>query len=206
MAEQFELPGFEPAPPRPPAVKAKRPRGPRLPHSLFFALLPPPDDALRIAQSAQTLRAQHGLTGTLLRPDRLHVSLQDLGGSVDEPPPAVIDAARLAAAGVPLVPVRVIFDRVLGFAGSGAVVLRSAQADTVAALSALTQALGLALAEAGLRPRPSHTPHMTLLYDDQPLAEQAIDPLCWTAAYLVLVHSLVGKTEHRVLGRWPLPA
>lgn len=48
------------------------------------------------------------------------------------------------------------------------------------------------------------TPHVTLLYDDRSVAPQAIEPIAWTVREFVLVHSLLGRTEHRILGRWSL--
>jgi 2'-5' RNA ligase len=34
--------------------------------------------------------------------------------------------------------------------------------------------------------------------------EQKIEPVEWTVREIVLVHSLLGRTEHRPLARWTL--
>ncbi|MGH8283840.1 MAG: 2'-5' RNA ligase family protein [Gammaproteobacteria bacterium] len=48
------------------------------------------------------------------------------------------------------------------------------------------------------------TPHVTLLYGNNVMKPQSIEPIGWTVREFVLVHSLLGRTEHRVLERWPL--
>jgi len=35
---------------------------------------------------------------------------------------------------------------------------------------------------------------------------QPVEPFEWTVREFVLIHSLLGRTEYRVLGRWPLAA
>ena len=50
-----------------------------------------------------------------------------------------------------------------------------------------------------------YEPHLTLLYDDRCVAEQAIDIVSWTVREFVLVHSLHGQGRYVMLGRWPLP-
>jgi len=211
MAEQFNLPGFDvpspPVPPAPPRARSQPPvqRGAMLRHSLFFALVPPAEDAQRIAQVAKTLRAEHGLAGKLLLPERLHVTLRGLGGYEKSPPDDVVAAAKAAAVAVMALArprFDVTFDRLLHFPASRAVVLRSGTPSVP--LAALARALGLAVQQAGLRTKPGGTAHMTLMYDERGLPEHSIEPVGWTATEFVLIHSLVGKTEHLVLGRWPL--
>ena len=205
MAEQFNLPGFDvPPPPAPPQPRSRpsAPRGARLPHSLFFALLPSPEDAQRIAQVAKTLRAEHCLAGKLLLPERLHVTLRDLGGYEEGAPEDVVAAAKAAAAAVSMPRFDVTFDRLLHFPASRAVVLRSGAPS--APLGALAQTLGQAVQQAGLRTKSGGAAHMTLMYDERGVPECSIEPVGWTATEFVLIHSLVGKTEHLVLGRWPL--
>ena len=71
MPEQLLFPGFEAA--RQPTDR------------LFFAILPDRATAVRIAQLAQHLRAEHGLKGRPLLTNRLHVTLH---------PPAITQACR----------------------------------------------------------------------------------------------------------------
>jgi len=80
--------------------------------------------------------------------------------------------------------------------------------DGVAAVTAFQKTLGKAMESAGLgkRVEKRFTPHVTLLYDDRALREQATARVGWTVREFALVHSLLGKTQHNLLGRWPLRA
>lgn len=53
---------------------------------------------------------------------------------------------------------------------------------------------------------PQYTPHISLLYDDQCMAEQAVETIGWTVREFVLVHSLLGQGQHVPLAHWPLQA
>ncbi|WHO73262.1 2'-5' RNA ligase family protein [Rhizobium sp. BT03] len=49
------------------------------------------------------------------------------------------------------------------------------------------------------------TPHMTLLYDRKAVPPTSLDqPVSWTAREFLLIHSLLGKSEHHIIDRWPL--
>lgn len=46
---------------------------------------------------------------------------------------------------------------------------------------------------------------MTLLYDRKAVPPTSLDqPVSWTAQEFLLIHSLLGKTEHHIIDRWPL--
>ncbi|HKD21396.1 MAG TPA: hypothetical protein VKB71_05260, partial [Rhizomicrobium sp.] len=48
-------------------------------------------------------------------------------------------------------------------------------------------------------------PHITLARDETRVKPEAVSPpISWTVREIVLVHSLLGKTTHIHLGRWPL--
>ena len=54
---------------------------------------------------------------------------------------------------------------------------------------------------------PSGTPHMTLLYDRKTVLPEKLDrPVSWSVREFLLIHSVYGKSEHNVVGRWPLLA
>jgi RNA 2',3'-cyclic 3'-phosphodiesterase len=53
--------------------------------------------------------------------------------------------------------------------------------------------------------KPQYEPHVTLLYDDRCVAEQAVDTVRWTVREFVLVHSLHGQGRYVFLGRWKEP-
>jgi 2'-5' RNA ligase len=47
-------------------------------------------------------------------------------------------------------------------------------------------------------------PHVTLTRDDKRISPKPIDPISWMVRDFVLIHSLLGKTTHIHLARWPL--
>jgi 2'-5' RNA ligase len=74
-------------------------------------------------------------------------------------------------------------------------------------LTAFQRTLGAALGRVGLGGRETKlqfTPHVTLLYDDALVAERPCDAVAWRVREFVLVHSLLGRTVHLPLARWPL--
>jgi 2'-5' RNA ligase len=101
----------------------------------------------------------------------------------------------------------VAFDRTVSFSGRSGnqpFVLRGG--DGVAGLMVLRERLGGALQKVGLWRwvKPQYEPHVTLLYDDRCVAEQAVDAVSWRVREFVLVHSLRGQRRYAALGRWPL--
>ena len=193
MPEQFSMAGFDDAP--------------KLTDRLFFAIFPDTPTAARIAQFAQYLRTEHGLKGRPLETGRFHITLHHLGdysGLRQD----IVETAIKAAATVVAAPFEVALDRTLSFStrgGNRPFVLRGS--DGVVALTAFQRTLGAALDRAGLggsRTKPQYTPHVTLLYDDALIAERPCDAVAWRVREFVLVHSLLGRTVHLPLARWPL--
>lgn len=173
---------------------------------LFFALFP--DDAARaaIARLADEVGRQHGLRGAALKRERFHITLHHLGDYAGLPA-AVVEGAQRAAAHVVATPFDVVFDRVKSFAGRAQkkpCVLVGAQGDTK--LQRLRRQLGECLIEAGLGKHVTRefTPHVTLRYERILVPEQPVAPIAWTVREFALVHSLLGRTEHRIVQRWTL--
>lgn len=192
MPAQSSLPGFD-------ALPAPTDR-------LFFAIFPDAGAAARMAVLAQQLRGAHGMHGKPLKTERFHVTLHHLGDYAGLPQDIVAMAGEAAAA-VVMPPFEVAFDRVASFSSAPRnrpFVLGAG--DGVAALMVFQQTLGIAMKKVGLGrwAKPGYTPHVTLLYDDCSVAEQAVETICWTAREFVLVHSLIGQTLHVPLARWPL--
>lgn len=190
MPEQSLLPGFEAAPP--------------LTDRLFFAIFPDSAAASQIAGLAQQLREEHGLRGKPLKTERFHVTLHHLGDYAGLPQDLVA-VAHAAAASTTATPFGVTFDRVASFSSAPRnrpFVLRGG--DGVASLIAFQQTLGDALKKTvlGRWAKPTYTPHVTLLYDDRSVAEQAVPAVSWTAGEFVLIHSLIGQNMHVPLARW----
>ena len=74
----------------------------------------------------------------------------------------------------------------------------------VADLKALSTRLRDVVIKLGAERKRPFMPHMTLLRSDTILPSCEIKPITWTAREIVLVHSLLGKTTHRHVGRLPL--
>jgi len=74
VADQFSFPGLEPAPQV---------------DSLFFAVLPNVEAAARLSELRGRIAAQHGLGGSPVAPDRLHVTLRLVGNYAGLPASAV---------------------------------------------------------------------------------------------------------------------
>jgi 2'-5' RNA ligase len=204
MSDQLSFSGFGAAP--------------ALTDGLFFAIFPDGGAAASIAQRASRVRHEHGLQGAPLRTERFHVSLLGVG-EYPGLPQGIVAVASRAAMTIAAPPFDITLDRLVSFGGRradrGTRPLVLCGGDGVAALMTFQQALGAAMAKAGLgRPKSSSkssskssfSPHVTLLYDDRDVPEQPIEPVGWTAREFVLVHSLIGRTRYVPLGRWPLRA
>jgi RNA 2',3'-cyclic 3'-phosphodiesterase len=163
-----------------------------------------------IALLARRLRGELGLHGKLLDAGRLHVSLQGLGDHAGVPQELVALASQ-AAASVELPSFVASFDRVLSFSGKsrtpGKRAFVLAGGNGIAGLLGLHRALAVTMQHFGFlrATESSFTPHITVLYDEQSVAERAIEPVSWTVREFVLVHSRIGQNQpYALLGRWPL--
>jgi RNA 2',3'-cyclic 3'-phosphodiesterase len=177
---------------------------PVLTDSLFFALCPTEAAAQEIASRRQDLCGSHGLQGTAIAPDRLHITLYFLG-EFPGVPQNVVKQASEAAAVVAARPFDITLDSAKSFPGKSkrAFVLGSTR--RLAELMDFQKNLHNALTRAGFRDRMrGFNPHLTLLYDKSLVKEQPIDPVSWTASEFVLVRSLRGESHHERLARWPL--
>ncbi len=167
---------------------------------LFFAALPDPKTAVRISDLACRLKIGHELSGRLLRPEHFHVTLFHVGDDSERLSSDMVDTLVERAAAVTMPAFKVRFDRVGSFR-NGAFVLRGEEGTI--GLEVLQQRLSDTLDSRPGRARP-FTPHVTLLRDSHRVEEHDIQPIEWTVREVVLVHSLLGKTEHRHLARLPL--
>ncbi|MGH8163243.1 MAG: 2'-5' RNA ligase family protein, partial [Rhodanobacteraceae bacterium] len=148
-----------------------------------------------------------GLRGKPLPAARLHVTLHHLGDYAGLPS-GLIATAKEVAARVAMPAFEVTFDSASSFAGrprQRPLVLRGDEVG-VAALQSLQRALGDAMTAAGLSRHVERkfVPHITLLYDDKLLAPMSIERVAWTVCEFALMHSLIGRRDYRMLGRWPL--
>ncbi len=209
MSRQLSLFGSElPERPHPrPSSVAKRPGSAFPRHAFFFALFPPPDQAMAIVARRQMLWEQ-GLRGNPIPTDRIHMTLVPIG-EYDDPPWDLVRLAADAAATVIASPFDVHLDRVMTFRSrrevSPVVLLPSGE---IEGLAALERQLRNVLADARLvhtqGSGQKFTPHVTLAYSAGKLLEQPVEPVHWTVGDFVLIHSFRGRTLYSALGRWPL--
>jgi len=169
---------------------------------LFFAVLPDEQTAARLIDVQARLVNRHRLRGTLMEPDRLHVTLR-LVGNYDGLRDSTVDEAKRAADSVAMNPFDVAFSHAATLGGDAFALFRGEGSE---ALVALGDAIGVAMAKVGLRSSASQfkTPHISLLRSPLRVPEEMVEPVRWTAREFVLIQSLIGKKEHRVKARWPL--
>jgi 2'-5' RNA ligase len=176
---------------------------------LFFALRPDADAAAHIHALAQQMREASQLRGRTLALERLHVTLIFLGQFASTEG-GLSEVAAAAAKTVRAQPFELCFERMKSFTSPPGRTRRSLPlvllTEDAAPLRSLRERLALAIASTGSFPDavPAITPHLTLLYDPKPVAEQPVPRVGWTVREFVLVRSLVGKSEHRVLARYAL--
>jgi 2'-5' RNA ligase len=195
MADQPYFKGFEPAPQLAIDPLARRK------HKFFFALRPDGPAVEAAMAVSRKLRHAHGLTGTVLKCENLHVTLFPLL-ECDEPP---ADLCEVASAGVQAIrakPFDIVFDMARSFHLKRGYCLVLGDTRGATGIYELQRRFVMRFsphARAG-----SLTPHMTLMYPAQPVEKQPVDPVRWRAGEFVLVDSLQGQGWHEIVGRWPL--
>lgn len=209
MSAQMSLTGMDP----PEALFCPQaiddPSGRLRGYTMFYAVVPEPEDAQRLALAAAGQRALHGLRGASLPADKLHITLLAVESFLHTLPQATVDAAMASAARVSCPPLPIVFDRALSFGNdrnprrTSPFVLRC-DAGSDKAVARLRKTLEAACKRSGLEPRPSATPHMTVFYDARVISEQPIEPVHWTATRFALIVSHVGLGHHQWLGQWRL--
>jgi 2'-5' RNA ligase len=161
---------------------------------LLFGVRPSADATRRILQL--------GTAGPPVREDLLHITLNHLG-DYHGLPPSLVAQAHAAGEAVVAAPFPVALNRVMNFNRGIAVLSGDADIDGIVAFQ---RRLGVAMAGVGLGRlvEKAFTPHVTISYSDPKIDERTVEPIGWTVDELLLIHSLLGRTEHRVIGRWPL--
>ena len=160
---------------------------------LFYALWP--DASTRIA--LQNLQRELPLTGRLVPPENLHVTLAFLGDQAQERLPLLQRILKEVA----LPAIRLELDRLGHFRGSRITwtgmrtppdALMNMQANLVRTL----RLAGISFDAAG-----RFVPHVTLARGSAPLPELAFEPICWENPTLVLVRSVIipGGSRYEVL-------
>jgi 2'-5' RNA ligase len=183
-------------------------RGEELPGSprcdaLLFALIPDALAAARMVEIGREQRLKHGLTGKLLAPEQLHMRLVELGLDAGLPS-GLVDLAMQAAAAIVMPAFGVVLDRVRSLAGLRRPLVLCGD-EGVSGAIVMQLAIQIAMHEVGIDAGwRRHVPHVTVLDGWRGIEQEAIEPVRWTATEFVLLHSLRGRREPVVLGRWPL--
>lgn len=207
--EQAARPGRKPAPSR----RALTPAAPQPPipgleitrlDNLFFAIRVPLAVAASVGDIRTTLMSESGLRGTLISDECLHISIHGLGLYEGVPEDIKIQAIEAASA-LRMPAFDVEFGRALSFVnarGDYPLVLRATEG--LGVLYDFHHALGEEMRKVGLgrMVRKSFTPHMTVLYSPQMLAEKIVDPVGWKVQGFALIHSPWRETLHKPLEEW----
>jgi 2'-5' RNA ligase len=176
-------------------------------HNVYFAVCPDPGNARRIFERSKHFRDSRRLAGRLIPPDRFHVSLCGVGTYRGFLPARTISEARLIAESITATSIDITFDQVQTFQGSELArpIVLSASCG-LPELSTFRRRLGSAMMRGGLvhRLQTGFNPHLTLMYCDRVVEEHPIEPVRWIANEFVLIDSLFGRSQHIILGRWPL--
>jgi 2'-5' RNA ligase len=165
-------------------------------HRYFFCLRPPAGEAKRIGIARDQLEGR----GTKVADERLHVTL-GISNDYPEHAPHIVERLMAIGSAIDAEPFAIGFDRL---SGSGSTVALC-PSKAPRGLGILQRQIGRQLVYWDLqRLGWAFSPHITLMYrTGQPFIRPS--PLFeWTAAELVLVHSLIGETKHIDIGRWPL--
>src|ERR1700709_2516905 len=98
-------------------AKARRKFGPSQKDRIFLAVLPDEATAARIHALAEKLRAANKFTGTLIRPEHLHITLFHLG-DWNGLPQSIVDIASKAATEIAAAPFEIACTRTESFRNS----------------------------------------------------------------------------------------
>ena len=174
-------------------------------HNIFFALYPDDETAERAVALTHRFRRRYSLSGRPMARERLHITLNPVGGAY-ELPTRLIDQAMEAAAKVRMPPFVVGLDRAVSWNSQGPrpLVVVGDEGDIGARM--LYDRLHVALRQTCLvKPgKRSITPHMTLMRDPVETPETFIAPMRFAVREFRLIDSPYGESRHNVLGRWPL--
>jgi RNA 2',3'-cyclic 3'-phosphodiesterase len=167
-------------------------------HRLFFALKPSAEALVEIAEE----RGRIGVAKNHVLDHRLELTLWALDLPMT-PTPGTIARLCDAAAKVRGRALRMVL---LEAESNGEITVLK-PGEPMPMLKAFQQRLALAIADAGIWPNRGFRfdPHVTLAYEqEESFRRPTWCPISWRSHEFVLIHSLVGLTEHVELGRWSL--
>ncbi|NKI67914.1 2'-5' RNA ligase [Collimonas pratensis] len=176
---------------------------------LLFAVLPEKPAVARIEQLTRALCREHDLRGAAVHAEQLHITLVILGEYWGVPPD-LLAAATSAASQISQSAFKVRFDYVQTFrnksrtTGNYPVVLCGDEG--LIGLETLHQDLTGRLRNLGFKGiSASLTPHVTMLYEPEPVPSHAVVAVEWTVHEFVLLRRHINQyLPYSILGQWPL--
>lgn len=179
---------------------------PKRPDRVFFALFLQQQDHSRFADMQRQTCDERGIDGSLLLPERFHVSLQHVG-DYRKLPSRVVFAASRSGQRINMPAFELTFRQVRSFPGRPATRGRPPRRPLVlvaddGSVCDLGRMLGVEMQRNGLKASGDFVPHLTLAYDEKFVPRQPVDPIRFVAREFVLVHSLRGLTKYVFLDRW----
>jgi len=170
---------------------------------LFFAIRPPHDEIANIADVRAMVRDRHGLHGSRIRDDGLHLTLVPVG-----PYSEALAATAVRLADTVTVPeFEIGFDHVRSVprrAAPSAPFVLGTDARSSSGAHRLHLALMAALAAGDIQPHCTFAPHVTLQHDEIVLPRTPVPRIAWVVREFVLIRSFTGLGRHQVLHSWPL--
>ena len=168
---------------------------------VFFILYPDPPATDRACEHMASAW-RRSPTGRRAARERLHISLNNIGGWAEPDEQAIAKAKEIASRTV-LPSFVVALDHLVAWKG-GTVVLTSDEG--LIGVFNLYDALNNALADAGMSRRRdwAFSPHLTLIHHSAAEIDEFIAPVSWRVREFRLIRSIDGAGRHEPLGRWPL--
>ncbi|MGM0561812.1 MAG: 2'-5' RNA ligase family protein [Pseudomonadota bacterium] len=176
---------------------------PKRPERLVFMLFPDTETSVHIERIGQKFVCQNHLTGTPLRPERLHISLHHVRDDRCLRTKFIYAAVKAAEA-VSIRSFEVAFRFITSFESGRPHRRPLVLLGEGDAMFDLHGDLGAAMVKNGLKAAGQFTPHMTLFYGPKAISTQSIEPIRFMVHELVLIHSELGLGRYSVLGRWSL--
>lgn len=173
----------------------------------FFALSPSPEVRQQLANVADQLNSSRKFNGSFVPSERYYLKLLKLD-QAQKVRPGLVEKAIVAANKIRAKPFDVLLDRFTcadGRNGRFPGVLTSE--NELLELQIFWKLLrnNLIAVKLGVELSDSFSPHITLLYNRQRLAEIfSITPVSWRISDFVLIENSAGKSEHIEIGRWVL--
>jgi len=117
-------------------------------------------------------------------------------------PPEIVAAALKAGELVTASPFDVVMDRVHSYPDGGLAL----SGTRLTGLRGFQKHLGDAMDKSGIGrlKRSTFRPHVTLFYNNDPIESFPMPPIWWTVRDFALIHSVLGQSQHILLGEWQL--